>query len=198
MRRRIANLLLLAGSAALVWCLTVLAGAALFQWYEGRRIARMPNVEHAAPLHPANVHPTKRKPHPIPSLHEVIGRLDIPRLHVSTIVLEGDDSHALRLGAGHVPGTAYPFQTGNFSVAAHRDTFFRPLRKIKPSDVIELTTPDGLYTYQVQSTEIVNPQATRVMDSHGNGQELTLITCYPFYYVGPAPMRFIVHARRVS
>lgn len=181
MRRRIANVLLLTGSAALVWCLTVLAGAALFQWYEARKLAHMPRAGHY-----------------IPQRDELIGRLEIPRLHLATVVLEGDDDGTLRLAAGHVPGTPFPFQPGNFSVAAHRDTFFRPLRKIKPDDRIELTTPDGLYTYSVESTQIVKPTQVSVLDSHPGPQELTLITCYPFYYVGSAPMRFIVHAKRIS
>ncbi len=182
MRRRIGNVFLLAGGAALVWCLTALVGAALFQWYQGRKLVQSVAV--------------RKAPH-VPAMHEVIGRLEIPRLHLSTVVLEGDDTGVLRFGAGHVPGTAFPFQTGNFSVAAHRDSYFRPLRKIRPQDRIELTTPEGLYIYAVESTEIVKPDDTRVLNAHG-GQELTLITCYPFYYVGSAPLRFIVHARRVA
>jgi sortase A len=185
MRQRIALILLLGGSAAMVWCLTVLGSAALYQWYEGRQITR---IEQQHPL-PIVVERNKA-----PKLHQVIGRLEIPRLHVSTIVLEGDDEHALRLGAGHVPGTALPYQPGNVGIAAHRDTFFRPLRSIKPNDRITLTTPEGKFDYVVESTEIVRPTAVNVLDAT-NHPELTLVTCYPFYYIGAAPMRFIVHAR---
>jgi len=181
-RKWIGTILLLAGSAALVWCLTVLAGAALFQWYESRHLAR------GAPV-PRTAH--------IPRKHEVIGELEIPRLHLSTVVLEGDDDFALRLGAGHVPDTALPGHPGNFSIAAHRDTFFRPLRTTRPGDRISLMTRDGSYTYAVQSTEIVHPDDSRVLDASG-GEQLTLITCYPFYYIGAAPLRFIVHAIRTS
>lgn len=184
MRRRIGTVLLLAGSAALVWCLTVLGSAALYQrlakWRLNQRIAE----------------PAPQVVHVVPKMYDPIGRLDIPRLHVSTIVLEGDDEHSLRYGAGHVPGTSLPYQTGNVAIAAHRDTFFRPLRLIEPHDRIRLTTPDGSFDYVVQSTEIVSPDDVRVLRESPDS-ELTLITCYPFYYVGPAPKRFIVHARRV-
>lgn len=189
MRRRIGNLLLLSGSAAVVWCLTVLASAALYQWYEGRRIdhmpaqAALPSAVRAAPLH------FKR--------HAVIGRLEIPRLGISTVVLEGDDAGALRLGAGHVPGTALPWWIGNVAIAAHRDTFFRPLRHVRTNDLIRLRTMEGVYDYAVESTEIVHPDEVRVLKASAR-PELTLVTCYPFYYVGDAPLRFIVHARLIT
>jgi sortase A len=188
-RRRIGSILLLAGSAALVWCITVLVGAALFNWYEGRRLDRIIEQRKAGIAPPPQ--------HVAPQLHDVIGRLDIPRLHLSTIVREGDDDSALRLGAGHVPWTPLPDQFGNVGIAAHRDTFFRPLREIKPDDRITLTTPAGEYEYVVRSTEIVDPKDVGVLDA-SKAPELTLITCYPFHYIGPAPMRFIVHARRTS
>jgi sortase A len=181
MRRRIGTILLLSGSAALIWCLTVLASAALYQWYEARR------MEQQAPS-------TIVAAAPRPRLHDVIGLLRIPRLNISTVVLEGDDDSALRLGAGHVPWTALPAGQGNVGIAAHRDTFFRPLRNIAPNDRITLETPEGEFDYLVDSTEIVRPDAVRVLNASSH-PELTLITCYPFYYVGAAPLRFIVHAR---
>lgn len=183
--KRLGTVLLLAGSAVLLWCLTVYSGTALFDHYENWRFTQA--VEASAPAAPAAT----------PKLHELIGRLDIPRLHVSTIVLEGDDARALRLGAGHVPGTALPSRNGNVGIAAHRDTFFRPLRHIQPNDRILLTTLQGAFEYSVESTEIVSPSDTAVLDSTG-GPELTLVTCYPFYYIGAAPKRFIVHARKVG
>lgn len=185
MRRSIGTVLLIAGSAALVWCLTVLGSATLYQKIAGWRFDR----QIAAPSAPALAHPA-------PQLYDLVGRLEIPRLHVSTIVLEGDDEHSLRYGAGHVPGTSLPYEAGNVAIAAHRDTFFRPLRKIEPQDRIRLTTPDGSFDYVVESTEIVSPSDVGVLKA-SRDPELTLITCYPFYYVGPAPKRFIVHARRV-
>lgn len=184
MRRRIGTILLLGGSAAIVWCLTVLSSAGLYQWYESRR------MEWTAPS-PAVV----AAPHP--KLHDVIGKLDIPRLGVSTVVLEGDDHYALRLGAGHVPSTALPASEGNVGIAAHRDTFFRPLRHIHANDRIALTTARGEYDYLVESTEIVHPSDVGVLQASSH-PELTLVTCYPFYYIGSAPLRFIVHARLIA
>lgn len=189
MRRSIGTILLLAGSAALIWCLTVLGSAALYQRIEGWRLDRRIAATPAAGTTPQIVYVA-------PKLHGTFGRLEIPRLHMSTVVLEGDDEHSLRFGAGHVPGTSLPYQAGNVAIAAHRDTFFRSLRKIEPDDRIRLTTPNGSFDYVVQSTEVVSPRDVAVLRA-SRDPELTLITCYPFYYVGPAPKRFIVHARRV-
>ena len=119
MRRRLSTILLLSGGAALVWCLTVLAGGLLYNWYETWRLKK----ENTGAPHVILIPP--------PRPHEVIGHLEIPRLHISTVVLEGDDDSDLRYGAGHVPGTALPDQTGNVGIAGHRDTFFRPLRHIE-------------------------------------------------------------------
>ncbi len=92
-----------------------------------------------------------------------------------------------------MPGTPLPGVKGNVVLAGHRDTFFRKLSGIMKNDRIEVSTATRRYQYMVTSTEIVDPQNTRMMES-GSGSELTLITCYPFYYVGSAPKRFIVHA----
>ena len=127
----------------------------------------------------------------------LVGRLTIPRLHLSTIVREGAGEATLRVAAGHIPGTAFPGQNGNVGVAAHRDTVFRGLRNIHKDDVIEFETFGSKYLYQVKSTEIVTPRDTDVLKS-GKQAELTLVTCYPFYYVGSAPDRFIVQARELS
>ena len=117
---------------------------------------------------------------------DLFGRLEVPRLDFSVMVMEGDQDDTLRLGAGHIPGT-------QLAIAGHRDTFFRPLRNIKMSDTIRLTTPNGTDEYQVVSTKIVGPKDTWVLDNK-SPDTLTLITCYPFYYVGPAPKRFIIEA----
>lgn len=125
---------------------------------------------------------------------DIIGRIEIPRIHVSVVVLEGSDARVLRIGAGHVQGTALPGTVGNVGIAAHRDTFFRPVREIRPDDLITLTTPQGVFQYRVEGTEIVNPTDVQVLHQTKDA-ELTLVTCYPFYYVGSAPKRFIVHAK---
>jgi sortase A len=127
---------------------------------------------------------------------DVIGRVDVDRLGVSVVVVEGVDEGDLAHAAGHMIGTAFPGRPGNTAIAAHRDTFFRPLRKIRPKDIVRVTTPDGEYRYRVAWTRIVAPDDVAVLRPDGK-QELTLITCYPFYYVGEAPQRFIVRATRV-
>jgi sortase A len=124
----------------------------------------------------------------------VIGRLEVPRLHLSVIVMEGDDEATLARAAGHLPGTAFPWELGNAVVAGHRDTFFRPLQNRRGGDEIRSTTVPGTYEYHVTSTEVVTPDDVAVLAPTPT-RSLTLVTCYPFVYVGPAPNRFIIHAR---
>jgi LPXTG-site transpeptidase (sortase) family protein len=134
-----------------------------------------------------------------PGIHrgDVLGELNIPRLHLSVVVFEGDDAGILKIGAGHIPGTALPSGNGNIGIAAHRDTYFRPLRVIHPDDVITLRTPAGAARFTVTRTEIVRPTDVKVL-APAPGRDLTLVTCYPFSYVGHAPQRFIVHARKIG
>ncbi len=127
----------------------------------------------------------------------LIGSIEIPRLDVSVIVVEGTTPRLLRRAAGHIAGTALPGSPGNVGVSAHRDSFFRPLRNIRKNDIITFRTILGTYRYRVVSTRIVAPENVTVLDS-GIKQVLTLVTCYPFYFVGAAPDRFIVRAERVS
>ncbi|HWR35059.1 MAG TPA: class D sortase [Clostridia bacterium] len=127
---------------------------------------------------------------------EVIGKLAITRLDVDVVVMEGVDAKTLRRAVGHIPGTAFPDSSGNVGVAGHRDTFFRELRNIRQHDEITLTTLTDAYRYQVESISVVGENESDVLKDSG-GSTLTLVTCYPFYYVGPAPKRFIVRARRV-
>ena len=131
----------------------------------------------------------------IPPLKEgdLVGRLEIPRLDLNVMVLEGVEDRTLRIAAGHIPGTAVPGHSGNIGIAAHRDSFFRPLSKIEPNDQIRFRTPGKTVLYRVVSTEIVQPNDTSVLNFDGK-DTLTLVTCYPFYYIGPAPKRFIVKA----
>lgn len=126
-----------------------------------------------------------------------LGRLEISRLGLSVMVLEGIENRTLRVGAGHIRGTALPGDVGNIGIAAHRDTFFRKLEHIQPGDRIQLTTPDGVYQYAVHSTRVVDPEDVEVLDPREH-PTLTLVTCFPFQYIGSAPKRFIVHAHQVS
>jgi sortase A len=123
----------------------------------------------------------------------VFGRIEIPRLGVSVVVREGADKATLTRAVGLVPGSARPGENGNSVLAGHRDTFFRPLRKIRVDDVIRIVTPEGTREYRVDHTRIVEPNETDVLESNGS-EELTLVTCYPFRFIGPAPERFIVKA----
>jgi sortase A len=127
----------------------------------------------------------------------LIGRIEIARLGVSVIVVEGTADATLRRAAGHIEGTVLPGQIGNTGIAAHRDTFFRPLRSIHADDSIIVATRAGEYHYRVVSTKIVSPSDVAVLKSDGT-EILTLVTCYPFYFVGAAPKRFIVRAKRVT
>ncbi len=127
----------------------------------------------------------------------VIGRLEIPNLHLVAMVEEGADAGTLRRAVGHIPGTALPGGKGNVGLAGHRDTFFRGLRAIQVNDDIELETANGTYRYLVQSTQIVGPRDVQVLRP-STAASLTLVTCYPFYYVGSAPKRFIVRAALAS
>ncbi|HEX5229424.1 MAG TPA: class D sortase [Bryobacteraceae bacterium] len=132
-----------------------------------------------------------------PAPRSVIGRLEIPRLKLAVMVREGADEGTLSRAVGHIPGTALPGAIGNVGLAGHRDTFFRKLRSIHADDVIELQTTAGTYRYLVKSTKIVTPRDVSVLKASG-GETLTLVTCYPFYYVGSAPKRFIVHAAQIA
>ena len=134
-----------------------------------------------------------------PSKHdgEVIGRLEIRALKLSVPILSDYQTQSLRDGIGHIPGTANPGGLGTMGLAGHRDTYFRPLKDIRRGMDIRVTDQSGTFHYLVDSTEIVQPDAVQVLDIQSR-PELTLITCYPFYYVGAAPQRFIVHAHLLS
>ena len=130
---------------------------------------------------------------PAPAARTMIARIDVPRLKLSALAREGVDIRTLRGSVGHVPGTALPGEPGNAAFAAHRDTFFRPLAGIRNGDFVLVTTPDGVHRYRVYATRVVEPTDVTVLRS-GQRSQLTLVTCYPFDFVGSAPQRFIVQA----
>jgi sortase A len=158
---------------ALLWCAVVLRQADVFQH------AAAQTFEAPAASHELDTTP--------------VARLQIPRIQLSAMVVAGDDDRALRVGPGHVVGTAWPGQPGNVAIAGHRDTFFRPLRRIRVGDDIVLVTKRGPFHYRVSSLRIVAPGDVSVLDSTRD-PALTLITCYPFSMIGPAPRRFVVRA----
>jgi sortase A len=126
----------------------------------------------------------------------VIGEIEAPRIGLKAIVVQGDSAKLLRRAVGHLPDTALPGEAGNVALAGHRDGLFRPLRNILPGDAITLRTPEGEFQYEVEWTAVVPPAAVRVIQPTSE-PVLTLVTCFPFYYVGAAPERFIVRAREV-
>lgn len=111
------------------------------------------------------------------------------------MVRQGVGEDTLRVALGHIPTTALPGESGNVGIAGHRDTLFRPLQKVRRNDLIVFETRSGKYVYRVQSTKVVGPKDVDVLEPKSS-PELTLVTCYPFYYVGSAPERFIVEARQ--
>jgi sortase A len=127
----------------------------------------------------------------------LLGRIEIPRLGISSLVMEGVDGTTLRRGVGHIPATAMPRTSGNIGLAGHRDTVFRGLKDIRKGDVITLETLAGTDQYQVDWSRVVDPRDTGVLATSQDPQ-LTLVTCYPFYYVGSAPERFIVRAHQMA
>ena len=126
----------------------------------------------------------------------VIGRLEIPRLRLSAPVKTGDDDNVLDFSVGYLPDTPLPWMPGNSAFAAHRDRLFRPLEHIRTGDEIDLTTAHGRLRYRVLKAFVVNPRDVWVLDPIPR-VNLTLITCFPFVYVGHAPHRFVVQAEKL-
>ena len=200
-----------------VWLWYQLDGA-LFRAVEGRRLDRAlasggpaPAVdaptaadgtaaradrEQPAATSPASLPPDEpaaaAEPAPAADTH-VLGRLEIPRLDLSVLVAEGVDARTLRRAAGHVPGTAAPGSPGNVAIAGHRDGVFRRLEDAARDDLVVLETPGGRARYRIKGIDVVTPDATEVL-APTERSTLTLITCYPFNWMGPAPERFVVRA----
>ena len=127
----------------------------------------------------------------------IIARIRIEKIGLSVVAREGDDSLTLQFAVGHIPGTPIPPRGGNAAFAGHRDRQFRSLGRLQPNDAIRLTTEEGEFLYRVEWTAVVDPDALWVLDPTPDAT-LTLVTCFPFGYVGSAPDRFVVRARRVE
>ena len=141
--------------------------------------------------------PAKSPASSAPAPGTVIGRFEVPSLQISTPLLEGSDDGTLARGAGHIEDTPFPGESGNIGIAGHRDTVFRPLEHVKAGDTMQVTTADHVYRYAVDRTLIVNPDDVYVLDDTPR-PTLTLVTCYPFKYIGHAPRRFIVQAHLLT
>jgi sortase A len=127
----------------------------------------------------------------------LVGRIEIKRLHFSAMIVGGNSHASLRQGVAHLLDAAYPGERGNVALAGHRDTYFRPLKDLQEGDLIRITTPDGTFSYEVDSLMIVPPSRGDLVQP-SRVPELTLVTCYPFYWIGPAPKRFIGRARPIE
>lgn len=187
-----ACLLAFFGMGCLAWVAVSLADAALVEAREGAELERA--REEMAIEAPLEVGP---RAWPELSEGDLVGRIEIERLGISAVVLEGVRARTLRRAVGRIPGTGLPGLPGNVGLAGHRDSFFRELSDAAEGDVVRLLTPQGTFTYRVDRVVIVDPEDVHVLDNPaGDGEVLTLVSCYPFYYVGPAPRRFIVQATR--
>jgi LPXTG-site transpeptidase (sortase) family protein len=151
-----------------------------------------PLIQGSAQLEGVQENPAPEDP---PSMGDerVLARLRVSRVGLEVAVLEGVDGRTLRRGAGWIPGTARPGEQGNVGIAAHRDTFFRPLREVHSGDRIELETIHTIQSYIVYSVYVIDPKTTSVLQPSSE-PTVTLVTCFPFDYVGPAPRRYIVQA----
>jgi sortase A len=134
---------------------------------------------------------------PIVEPGEVVGQLTLSRLHLRSVIREGVDPVSLMLAVGHLPGTALPGGRGNAVFAGHRDTFFSPLRHACEDDTIRIVTLYGQFAYEIVSEEVVDPGRTDLLDSD-RLQGVTLVTCFPFRYIGPAPRRFVITAKQID
>jgi sortase A len=187
----------------------VLLDARLYQADQSRLFQQelnelKPSIVGDAQIHVSSISPDPAKESPM-SVERIdvagirrtpLGRIEIRTIGLTAMILEGTDARTLRRAVGHIPGTSLPGQRGNVAITGHRDTFFRPLRNIRKDDEIRLTTLNGSYRYWVDSIKVVEPGDTKVLDNSDKAI-LTLVTCYPFYFAGPAPKRFIVRAHMI-
>jgi sortase A len=185
--------LLSVGAALAVWCFTV--------WFGARRVARLPVPPPTATVTVAPIAPgpstADSSPRHALASGAWLGRLEAPSVHLAATVLQGSDDHTLSLGAGHIEDTAWPGDSGNMGIAGHRDTTFRAVRHLRVGDPLVLTTEDWEFRYRVLKLTIVRPEDVYVLDPTEHAT-LTLVTCYPFEFIGHAPKRFIVSAELVS
>jgi LPXTG-site transpeptidase (sortase) family protein len=184
--------LLAAGVVLAAWCATIIIEA---RYYHALPIppaatAALPGEELRVPT---DTHASRPSPPPPVEPGGWIARLEAPSVHMSATVLEGSDDGTLAHGAGHIEDTALPGDPGNFGIAGHRDTTFRPVRHLHVGDPLTIATANHIYRYRITRTMIVNPQDVSVLDN-ADHPTLTLVTCYPFEFIGHAPRRFIVSA----
>lgn len=196
-----------AGLALIAWPAYVATDSAIAQWSGRRELARAVQADHAvrskAPVREEQdetivIWKPGTAPKPTVAQGTVLGQFDVPRLGLSYVLLEGTDSRTLDRSLGHVEGTGLPGSAGNISIAGHRDRHFRKLEWIQRDDEIVLTSRRGAqYVYRVEWSRVFKPGDIQVLDA-SHGPAITLITCFPFEYVGSAPLRLVVRALPVD
>jgi sortase A len=199
--RAVEMLLLTVGIVSVAWYATAHTSAVLEQAALSRELERLSTAQRAVTTSTTTADDFRlkaeatrvEKAEATGVMKGLIGRIEVRRIKMSALAREGVDVRTLRVAVGHIPGTALPGQPGNAGFAAHRDTFFRPLKSVREGDEVVVTTPRGVYRYAVTGTRIVEPQDLSVLDPTTDAI-LTLVTCYPFEYIGNAPRRFIVRA----
>ncbi len=201
-KQRASNLLLGLGAVALTLYGLQAADAWWFQLRAARSLERVRAGGGGKAVPPSIVPPTSTYNIPVPIAGptfdgEWIGSLEVRRLQISTMIVPGDQGRSLQRGVGHIRGTAIPGAAGNCGIAGHRDTFFRRLQHIELGDTIRITTPSAVRLYQVAWRRIVEPTAVDVL-APSDSSFLTLVTCYPFEYLGSAPQRYVVRAVETS
>ena len=184
-------ILVLAGVGFLAYAGYVTADAAIYQRIQSAKFAS----PKPSPIS-TTAHGSRTQPRRSLAPGEVIGEIQVPRLNMKAVVVEGDSPRILRRAVGHVPATPLPGDYGNVALAGHRDTFFRPLRNIRLGDEVTFDALGQTLRYEVTSMQVVSPDEIRVL-APSAGKELTLITCFPFTYVGAAPNRFVVRASQI-
>ena len=178
--RRLEHFFWLTGGLAAGWFILASLGIISFQVTQAKRLETL--EQNNAPMR--SLQPG-----------DPFGKISISRIGLSAMIAEGDDERTLRHAVGHIPGTAAPWGAGNVALACHRDTFFRGLTRVRLDDVILLETPKGIYRYQVVRITVVDPRHIEMLRT--SESDLTLVTCYPFHYMGPAPQRYVVQGMRL-
>ena len=187
--------LLAAGAGLAIWCAVVVLQA---EYYKHLPVPSPAGVSVSTTLPGETEHESAAPArHPAMTAGSWVARLEAPTVALTATVLEGSDDETLKRGAGRIEDTAWPGEPGNIGIAGHRDTIFRPVRRLKVGDPLVLTTADRVFRYRISKTTIVNPEDVYVLDPTDH-PTMTLVTCYPFEFIGHAPKRYIISADLVG
>jgi sortase A len=188
--RRLGSAVAAVGLVMIVLAAAAIAEGWFYQWAGHREFS-------AALLSEKRVHAAGKETDTAvnrrPARGALLGKLQVPRLNMSVVVLEGSDDGTLKKGPGHIEETALPGELGNVGIAGHRDTHFRPLRNIQIGDKVIVTTTTSSIQYFIDTIDIITPTDMEILDPT-SGPTLTLVTCYPFEFIGNAPMRYVIRA----